>query len=155
MGKRDGGKGSGKSKDDRDSKDSLCRTIQRGGTCRYGDECKFSHDAEAFNDDGSKRKSRSSQNQIPATSGITEEEWGLPVGLKSNSCGYAKQYPVPFAADSASQKMENGWMSASAAVAKPAAKGIGALPELPEGSRILTFNYDTGERYLSVEGLWE
>lgn len=29
------------------------------------------------------------------------------------------------------------------------------LPELPEGSRILTFNYDTGERYLSVEGLWE
>ena len=29
------------------------------------------------------------------------------------------------------------------------------LPELPSGSRILTFNYDTGERYLSVEGLWE
>ena len=74
MGKRDGGKGSGKSKDDRDPKDSLCRTIQRGGTCRYGDECKFSHNAEAFNDDGSKRKSRSSQNQSPAKSAITEEE---------------------------------------------------------------------------------
>jgi cysteine synthase A len=29
------------------------------------------------------------------------------------------------------------------------------LPELPTGSRILTFNYDTGERYLSIEGLWE
>ncbi|MFA5971802.1 MAG: cysteine synthase A [Lentimicrobiaceae bacterium] len=29
------------------------------------------------------------------------------------------------------------------------------LAEMPEGSRILTFNYDTGERYLSVEGLWE
>jgi cysteine synthase len=29
------------------------------------------------------------------------------------------------------------------------------LPEIPAGSRILTFNYDTGERYLSVEGLWE
>lgn len=28
------------------------------------------------------------------------------------------------------------------------------LPELPEGSRILTFSYDTGERYLSVEGLF-
>lgn len=28
------------------------------------------------------------------------------------------------------------------------------LPELPEGARILTFNYDTGERYLSVEGLY-
>ena len=26
------------------------------------------------------------------------------------------------------------------------------LPELPKGSRILGFNYDTGERYLSVEG---
>ena len=26
------------------------------------------------------------------------------------------------------------------------------LPELPAGSRILGFNYDTGERYLSVEG---
>jgi cysteine synthase A len=29
------------------------------------------------------------------------------------------------------------------------------LNELPKGSRILTFNYDTGERYLSIEGLWE
>ncbi len=29
------------------------------------------------------------------------------------------------------------------------------LAEIPAGSRILTFNYDTGERYLSVEGLWE
>ncbi|MCE1188976.1 MAG: cysteine synthase A [Ignavibacteria bacterium] len=28
------------------------------------------------------------------------------------------------------------------------------LPEVPAGSRILTFNYDTGERYLSVEGLF-
>jgi cysteine synthase A len=26
------------------------------------------------------------------------------------------------------------------------------LPELPSGSRVLGFNYDTGERYLSVEG---
>jgi cysteine synthase A len=28
------------------------------------------------------------------------------------------------------------------------------LPEFPNGSRILTFNYDTGERYLSIEGLY-
>ncbi len=28
------------------------------------------------------------------------------------------------------------------------------LPELPKGARILTFNYDTGERYWSVEGLF-
>ncbi|MCK4910807.1 MAG: cysteine synthase A [Thermodesulfovibrionales bacterium] len=29
------------------------------------------------------------------------------------------------------------------------------LPEIPKGSRVLTFCYDTGERYLSVEGLFE
>lgn len=28
------------------------------------------------------------------------------------------------------------------------------LPELPDKSRVLTFSYDTGERYLSVEGLF-
>ena len=28
------------------------------------------------------------------------------------------------------------------------------LPELPKGAKILTFNYDTGERYLSIEGLF-
>lgn len=29
------------------------------------------------------------------------------------------------------------------------------LPSIPAGSRILGFNYDTGERYLSIEGLYE
>lgn len=29
------------------------------------------------------------------------------------------------------------------------------LSDIPEGSKILTFNYDTGERYWSVEGLFE
>lgn len=28
------------------------------------------------------------------------------------------------------------------------------LPELPKGAKVLTFNYDTGERYWSVEGLF-
>ena len=28
------------------------------------------------------------------------------------------------------------------------------LTEIPEGSKVLTFNYDTGERYLSIEGLY-
>ena len=37
--------------------------------------------------------------------------------------------------------------AALAAIAKKAS-------ELPEGSRVLTFCYDTGERYLSVEGLF-
>jgi cysteine synthase A len=41
-------------------------------------------------------------------------------------------------------------ISTGAALAAVAKK----LPEIPKGSRILTFNYDTGERYLSVEGLF-
>jgi cysteine synthase A len=28
------------------------------------------------------------------------------------------------------------------------------LKDIPAGSKILTFNYDTGERYLSIEGLY-
>lgn len=42
-------------------------------------------------------------------------------------------------------------ISSGAALAAVAKK----LPELPAGSRVLTFCYDTGERYLSVEGLFE
>lgn len=42
-------------------------------------------------------------------------------------------------------------ISTGAALAAVAKK----LPEIPKGSRILTFNYDTGERYLSVEGLFD
>ncbi len=41
-------------------------------------------------------------------------------------------------------------ISSGAALAAVAKK----LPEIPAGSRILTFNYDTGERYLTVEGLF-
>jgi cysteine synthase len=42
-------------------------------------------------------------------------------------------------------------ISTGAAIAAVAKK----LPEIPKGSKILTFNYDTGERYLSIEGLFE
>jgi cysteine synthase A len=28
------------------------------------------------------------------------------------------------------------------------------LPGVPDGVRILTFTYDTGERYLSIDALW-
>jgi cysteine synthase A len=28
------------------------------------------------------------------------------------------------------------------------------LPEVPDGARVLTFTYDTGERYLSIDALW-
>ena len=40
--------------------------------------------------------------------------------------------------------------SSGAALAAVAQK----LPELPPKSRVLAFCYDTGERYLSVEGLF-
>ncbi|HEX8316079.1 MAG TPA: cysteine synthase A [Flavisolibacter sp.] len=42
-------------------------------------------------------------------------------------------------------------VSTGAALAAVAKK----LPELPKGSKILTYNYDTGERYLSIEGLFQ
>ena len=42
-------------------------------------------------------------------------------------------------------------MSSGAALAAVAQK----LADIPDGSRVLTFCYDTGERYLSVEGLFE
>lgn len=41
-------------------------------------------------------------------------------------------------------------ISSGAALAAVAKK----LPEIPEGSKVLVFNYDTGERYLSIEGLF-
>jgi cysteine synthase A len=41
-------------------------------------------------------------------------------------------------------------ISTGAALAAVAKK----LPEIPKGSTVLTFNYDTGERYLSIEGLF-
>jgi len=42
-------------------------------------------------------------------------------------------------------------ISSGAALAAIAKK----LPEIPDGSKVLAFNYDTGERYLSIEGLFE
>ncbi|HEU4633779.1 MAG TPA: cysteine synthase A [Flavisolibacter sp.] len=42
-------------------------------------------------------------------------------------------------------------ISTGAAVAAVAKK----LPEIPKDSKVLTFNYDTGERYLSIEGLFQ
>jgi cysteine synthase A len=44
-----------------------------------------------------------------------------------------------------------GGISSGATLAAIAQK----LPNLPEGARILGFNYDTGERYLSIEGLYQ
>lgn len=43
-----------------------------------------------------------------------------------------------------------GGISSGATLAAIAKK----LPEIPEGATIIGFNYDTGERYLSIEGLY-
>jgi len=53
-----------------------------------------------------------------------------------------------YARRSASQEGLLVGISSGATLAAIAQK----LPELPAGSRILGFNYDTGERYLSIEG---
>lgn len=42
-------------------------------------------------------------------------------------------------------------ISTGAALAAVAKK----LADIPKGSKVLTFNYDTGERYLSIEGLFQ
>ncbi len=44
-----------------------------------------------------------------------------------------------------------GGISSGATLAAIAQK----LSDIPEGARILAFNYDTGERYLSIEGLYQ
>ena len=44
-----------------------------------------------------------------------------------------------------------GGISSGATLAAIAQK----IPDIPAGARILGFNYDTGERYLSIEGLYE
>lgn len=42
-------------------------------------------------------------------------------------------------------------ISTGAALAAVAKK----LPDIPKGAKILTYNYDTGERYLSIDGLFQ
>jgi cysteine synthase A len=62
-----------------------------------------------------------------------------------------KNEAFDYARNLASQEGIFAGISTGASLAAVAKK----LPEIPEGSRILTFNYDTGERYLSVEGLFD
>ncbi|MBV6493248.1 MAG: Cysteine synthase [Turneriella sp.] len=62
-----------------------------------------------------------------------------------------KEEAFEFAQRSAREEALFVGISSGAALAAVAKK----LPELKKGSRILTVNYDTGERYLSVEGLFQ
>ena len=61
-----------------------------------------------------------------------------------------KEEAFEFARNLALKEGIFGGISTGASLAAVAKK----LPELPKGSKILTFNYDTGERYLSVENLF-
>lgn len=61
-----------------------------------------------------------------------------------------KDEAFTFAIDAAKKEGLFVGISTGAALAAVARK----LPEIPVGSKILTINYDTGERYLSIEGLF-
>lgn len=62
-----------------------------------------------------------------------------------------KEEAFEYAKRAAKEEALFGGISSGASLAAVAKK----LPELKKGSRILTFNYDTGERYLSIEGLYQ
>lgn len=62
-----------------------------------------------------------------------------------------KEEAFEFTNRAAKEEALFGGISSGATLAAIAKK----LPEIPAGKRILGFNYDTGERYLSIEGLFE
>jgi cysteine synthase len=75
----------------------------------------------------------------------------LDIKLIDGVIGVSKENAFDFARRLAREEAIFAGISTGASLAAVNQK----LAEIPEGSRILTFNYDTGERYLSVEGLWE
>jgi cysteine synthase len=74
----------------------------------------------------------------------------LHVGLLDGAIQVTKEEAFEYAVRSAREEGIFVGISSGAALAAVAKK----LPEIPEGSTVLTFCYDTGERYLSVEGLF-
>lgn len=62
----------------------------------------------------------------------------------------SKDEAFEFAQKAAKDEGLFGGISSGATLAAIAKK----IPEIPEGATILGFNYDTGERYLSIEGLF-
>jgi len=62
----------------------------------------------------------------------------------------SKEDAFAFAARCAKEEGIFVGISSGASLAAVASK----VPELPDGTRVLTFCYDTGERYLSIEGLF-
>jgi cysteine synthase len=75
----------------------------------------------------------------------------LETGLLNGVIGVSKEDAFRYARELVAKEAIFAGISTGASLAAIAKK----LPELKKGARILTFNYDTGERYLSIEGLWE
>lgn len=74
----------------------------------------------------------------------------LNIGALDGIITVGKDESYQFAQRLAKEEGIFGGVSTGAALAAVAKK----LPEIPKGSKILTYNYDTGERYLSIEGLF-
>lgn len=74
----------------------------------------------------------------------------LDTSLLDGVIKISKEEAFDYARKAAKEEGLFGGISSGATLAAVAKK----IPELPSGSRIIAFNYDTGERYLSVEGLY-
>jgi cysteine synthase A len=74
----------------------------------------------------------------------------LHTDLLDGTIQVTKEEAFDFAIRAAKEEGLFVGISSGASLAAVAKK----IPELPKGSRILTFCYDTGERYLSIEGLF-
>ncbi len=74
----------------------------------------------------------------------------LDTSLLDGVIQISKEEAFEFASRAAREEAIFGGISSGATLAAVNKK----LSELPEGQRVLAFNYDTGERYLSVEGLF-
>ncbi len=75
----------------------------------------------------------------------------LNTGILDGTIQVSKEEAFEYARRSAKEEGIFVGISSGAALAAVAKK----LTEIPKGSRVLTFCYDTGERYLSIEGLFE
>ena len=75
----------------------------------------------------------------------------LNTGLLDGTIQVSKEEAFEYTKRSAKEEGIFVGISSGAALAAVAKK----LKDIPKGSRVLTFCYDTGERYLSIEGLFD
>lgn len=74
----------------------------------------------------------------------------LNTGILNGTISVSKDEAFEYAQKAAKTEGLFGGISSGATLAAIAKK----LPDIPKGSTVLGFNYDTGERYLSIEGLF-